>query len=197
MAHYLLDKYFEPGQKLLDPMAGGKTVETQGNKLGIYVVSNDLQYEKGWDVMQGGGWPFKKLEFHGVVLHPPYFRAKKYSDDERDLGNITDYWTYIMALEHLMREAKRVTMAGGYIILIIGDHRKGDRIRLVHSDIYYLSTMNLGLPLENYDLWEISATGTPFISTKHMIMLNWCMAFRRPLLSLEEFVADQGGERPE
>ena len=205
VAYHLLDKYFEEGQRILDPMAGSRTVEKEGERLGIYVLSNDLKDPGGWDARLA--WPFPEAEFHGVFMHPPYFGAKQYltkdeytvtklsseedeayvAGDPRDLGRIKDYWEYIMNLKWLMAEAKRVVIPGGYIVLIIGDHRKSNRIRLVHSDIYYLSTMELGLPLENYDLWEISATGTPLVWTKHMMMLNWCMAFKVPPKPLEEF----------
>lgn len=205
VAHYLLDKYFEAGQAVLDPMAGSNTVQREAIKLGIFSYNNDIMYPDGWDVTKP--WPYTgPPQFHGIILHPPYFRAKKYvrepkfhvetlsaeselimKDDKRDIGNIEDYDEYIDAIAGILTEAKKYTIPGGYIILVIGDYRKKGRIRLVHADIYKRAE-DIGLLLENYDLWEISATGTPFVSVKHMIMINWCMAFIRPHQMLEEFL---------
>ena len=193
VASHLLDKYFETGHRILDPMAGSKMVEYEAKKLGIYCKSNDIKDPGGWDAC--GDWPVEDHEFNGVILHPPYFRAKKYSDDTRDIGNIKNIDEYIMTIAKLIKEAKRVTIPKGYIILIIGDYRKSSVMRMVHAEIYMWATRiihpaigELALELENYDLWEISATGTPFVSTKHMMMLNWCMAFRRPPKKLEAFL---------
>lgn len=193
VASHLLDKYFKPGCGILDPMAGSRVVENEARKLGMYCKSNDLRDPGGWDAR--GDWPIEDHEFHGVILHPPYFKAKKYSDDPRDIGNIESIDEYIITITRMIKEAKRVTIPNGYIVLIIGDYRKSGVMRMIHSEIYMWTTQiihpaigQLSLELENYDLWEISATGTPFITTKHMIMLNWCMAFRRPQPKLEAFL---------
>lgn len=193
VASHLLDKYFEGGHRILDPMAGSRMVEHEADKLGMYCLSNDIIDREGWDAR--GSWPVKDFEFNGVILHPPYFKAKKYSDDERDIGNIETVDEYIITISKLVKEAKRVTVPGGYVILIIGDYRKSNKMRMIHSEVYmwvtrivHPSVGEVSLDLENYDLWEISATGTPFISTKHMMMLNWCMAFRRPPQKLEAFL---------
>jgi len=201
VAVHLLDKYFKPGHRILDPMAGSKTVEKEAEKIGIYCMSNDLLNEdgtpnpKGWDVRNR--WPLEDNEVNGVIMHPPYYKAKKYSENERDLGNIESIEEYVITLTRMMKEAKRVTLPGGCIIMIIGDYRKSHRMRMIHAEIYMYATQvhihnpvigDIGLELENYDLWELSATGTPFISTKHMMMLNWCMAFRVPQPKLEAFL---------
>ncbi len=190
---HLLDKYFRSGHNLLDPMAGGRTVEKEAKKLDMNCTSNDILDEKGWDAR--AAWPFKDNSFNGVILHPPYYRAKKYSEDVRDLGNIDLIDEYVMAIMLLMKEAKRVLIPEGYIVLIIGDYRKRGVMRMLHSEIYMWATRinhpsigNLALILENYDLWEISATGTPYKATKHMMMLNWCMAFRKPAPTLEKWL---------
>jgi len=183
VAYYLTRKYFKPGQTIIDPMAGAKTIEQAATSLGVKCYSNDLYYPDGWDAtkpkwMTPNGGLIAASELDGVIVHVPYFKAKIYGTKPEDLGNTVDYNRFLHQCTEVLRHAQRVTRHDGYIIFIIGDYRSKGRIYPTSSYIIDRAEQQLTLYLENYDLWELSATGTPFTSTKHMMMINWCLAFK-------------------
>jgi DNA modification methylase len=96
-----------------------------------------------------------KLEdasFDLVVTSPPYFcildKAKdhkskaerkglstKYSDDARDLGNLSSYAEFLAVLTGIWKECRRVLKPGKYICVVVTDFRDGPRYVLFHADV--------------------------------------------------------------
>lgn len=89
-----------------------------------------------------------------VVTSPPYWNilhkedhkvaqerlskglVTRYSDsDERDLGNIHDYETFVQELVSIFAECGRVLKQNKYLCAIVGDFRDKGRYRMFHADL--------------------------------------------------------------
>lgn len=89
-----------------------------------------------------------------VVTSPPYWNilhkkdhkarqerenkglATRYSEaDSRDLGNITDYDTFVKELIQIFMECGRVLRPNKYVAAIVSDFRDGGRLRMFHADL--------------------------------------------------------------
>jgi len=58
---------------------------------------------------------------HLVVTSPPYWTLKTYRDSEGQLGHISDYDTFLNALDDVWRECHRVLVPGGRVVCVVGD----------------------------------------------------------------------------
>ncbi len=78
---------------------------------------------------------------HLVVTSPPYWTLKKYEPVEGQLGRISDYESFLSELDKVWNECHRVLVAGGRLIIIVGDvclsRRKHGRHSVVplHADL--------------------------------------------------------------
>jgi len=182
LVYYLLTKYGRKGEKWLDQFGGGDVIIKVGSEIGITITKISL--DKGEDARE---LPFVEGEFDGVICHPPYWKAIKYSEDKRDLSAIKKYEDYLKELEKALNEAIRVLKTGGKLIVIIGDYRKEGVLYPIHSDVIQLLKKKKELILRDYIIWELSATGTALISTKWMIMANFCLIWEKKE-SLERWI---------
>lgn len=90
--------------------------------------------------------------FDLVVTSPPYFSildkasdhkskaerkglATKYSEDGRDLGNLSGYADFLGELTNIWKECRRLLRAGKYICVVVNDFRDGPRYVLFHADV--------------------------------------------------------------
>lgn len=90
--------------------------------------------------------------FDFIVTSPPYFsileKAKdhksrverkglstKYSDDARDLGNLSSYAEFLAELTGIWKECHRILKPGKYICVVVTDFRDGPRYVLFHADV--------------------------------------------------------------
>lgn len=172
LVYQILSKYGEKGSIIFDPMCGGRTVDNVAKSLGMFVISKDLK--EGFDVLKP--WDIR-TKFDIILLHPPYWTAKKYSEDKRDLSNMSSYEKYLNALNSILLNSIGYLKKDGKIILIIGDIRKGI-LYPTHAEIMVYAK-KLALELIDYELWELTATGTPFKNTKSMIMFNWVIVWKK------------------
>lgn len=143
----LLDRYFTKGQRILDPFAGSRTIEMIASKLGIEVVSTDILW--GIDCRS---LPFKDCEFDGILTHPPYYKAVKFSEDPRDLSNATSYDEFLYGMHLCMKEMARVVKPKSFIVIIIGDYRSRGAFIPVHADVIKLAE-NIGLKIVEILVW--------------------------------------------
>lgn len=174
LVYYLLKKYSVKNQLWLDQFHGGEVPEEVATQLGLRWEKCDLN--EGQDARQ---LEFTDSEFDGVLSHPPYWTAIKYSDDERDLSNCSTFEEFTQELGRCMDEAERVLQPGGYLIVIVGDVRRDRVLYPVHSDVIQHNKKFINLVFRETIIWEITASSTPFKSTKHMLMGNYCLIWEK------------------
>ena len=100
---------------------------------------------------------------HLVVTSPPYWTLKKYEDNERQLGEIEDYNTFLDELDKVWWECERALAPGGRICCVIGDvcipRRQGrHRVMPLHADIM-VRARSIGLDALTPILWFKIANG--------------------------------------
>ncbi len=97
---------------------------------------------------------FEDESFDFIVTSPPYWgilnkpadhRVKsqrlaedlpvRYSDDPRDLANITEYQSFLTELRGVFKDCYRVLMTGKYIAVVVADFRHKKRYYHYHSDV--------------------------------------------------------------
>jgi modification methylase len=100
---------------------------------------------------------------HLIVTSPPYWTLKKYEDNNRQLGEIADYGSFLDELDKVWRECARVLAPGGRICCVVGDvciPRKQGRhhVMPLHADIM-VRARSLGLDALTPILWFKIANG--------------------------------------
>ncbi|MCX8053614.1 MAG: site-specific DNA-methyltransferase [Armatimonadetes bacterium] len=92
--------------------------------------------------------------FHFIVTSPPYWailrkdrdhkvrterKSKgletRYSDDPRDLGNLSSYEQFLTELAEVFRECRRVLTGRRYMCVIVSDFRHKSRFIAYHADL--------------------------------------------------------------
>ena len=95
--------------------------------------------------------PDESVDF--VLTSPPYWNilhkedhkvaqereakglATRYSDDERDLGNISDYHAFVAELARVFQECSRILKHNRYLCVVVGDFRDKGRYHMFHADL--------------------------------------------------------------
>ena len=177
LVYYLLRKYKPINNQrlpiLLDQFRGGGIIEEVCKSLDIDYFYIDFPKESA----QKTGYSSETMEI--VLSHPPYWSAKKYTDNPEDLANKKTYKEFIEALCASLLEAVRLLKIGGYILFICGDFRKEKVLYPIHSDILQYMKVHDNLVLRDYVFWELSSTGTAMINTEWMIMGNFCLVYQK------------------
>lgn len=172
LVYYLLSKYSVPNQKWLEQFHGGETPQKVATQLGLRWET--VSIEKGQDARR---LEWIDSEFDGVLSHPPYWTAIKYSDDPRDLSNCETYETFVGELGKTLLEAERVLQPGGHLIVVTGDLRRDKVMYPLHSDVIQFMKQFKNLVLKDMVIWELSATGTAMLGTEWMLMGNYCIVW--------------------
>ncbi|MCX5726850.1 MAG: site-specific DNA-methyltransferase [Candidatus Saganbacteria bacterium] len=58
---------------------------------------------------------------HLVVTSPPYWTLKRYNEDPRQLGHISEYEQFLEELQKVWAEIYRVLVSGGRLVCVVGD----------------------------------------------------------------------------
>lgn len=101
---------------------------------------------------------------HLVVTSPPYWTLKEYAGNDRQMGAIEDYETFLAELDKVWAECFRVLAPGGRICCVVGDvcvpRKKMGRhlVMPLHADIQVRSRA-LGLDCLTPILWHKIANG--------------------------------------
>lgn len=102
---------------------------------------------------------------HLVVTSPPYWTLKTYAQGNADqMGHFEDYEHFLLELDKVWRECKRILAGGGRICCVVGDvcipRKKGGRHYIVplHADIQ-VRARKLGLDCLQPILWHKIANG--------------------------------------
>lgn len=79
-----------------------------------------------------------------------------YSDNENDLGNISNYDLFLKRLADLFTEVKRTLKQGGYCIVNVMDIRKKSSFYPLHSDLA-TEMQKLGFIFDDLIIWDRQA----------------------------------------
>ncbi len=122
-----LSQSLEVGLKLA---AGSGTTGDVCHELGINCVQRDLK--DGFDVLSSEIPP----GFDFVFFHPPYWNIIKYSNDPRDLSNISRYADFIDCLaQACQRLLKALEPDGGHLVVLLGDVRRRGKYYFIFRDL--------------------------------------------------------------
>jgi len=152
VALILLRRFFRKGQRLIDPFGYPPVFEEAAREFGIEVESTDIR--AGVDVRC---LPFGDEEFDGCVAHPPYWDARRYSDNPGDLSNARSYEDFLEGMSQGLREITRVVKPGGTLLLVTGDRRKGGELYPIHADLIFIAR-GLGWRLIDIMILRIALT---------------------------------------
>jgi DNA modification methylase len=101
---------------------------------------------------------------HLVVTSPPYWTLKKYAGSKGQLGDVESYENFLIELDKVWAECKRVLAPGGRICCVVGDvciprKRYGRHLVMpLHADIQ-VHARKLGLDVLTPILWHKVANG--------------------------------------
>jgi hypothetical protein len=110
--------YFRP-KRVLDPMTGSGTCADVCRELGIECVSFDIR--QGRDACDGANYEGIG-QFDFVWLHPPYWRQKKYTDNQWDLSACPSLGAFLNRYYLLLLRCKSVLANGGHMAILMGDY---------------------------------------------------------------------------
>ena len=174
LTYYLLQKYSVRNQLWLEQFYGGEGPSKVAGQLGLRWRIVDLNKGQGARQLE-----WVDGEFDGILSHPPYWNATAYSEDPKDLCNCRTYKEFITELNKTLVEAERVLQPGGYLIVVIGDVRRDKVLHPVHSDVIQFCKKFKVLTLRDVVVWELSSTGTSFLGSEWMIMMNYCLVWEK------------------
>ena len=110
------------------------------------------------------GW-IPSESVHLIVTSPPYWTLKKYNDHPDQLGDVSDYETFLAELDLAWAECTRVLAPGGRLCCVVGDvcvPRRKNRgrhwVAPLHADIQ-VRTRHLGLDNLTPIFWNKISNG--------------------------------------
>lgn len=174
LVYHLLRKYSVRNQLWLEQFRGGEIPREVATQLGLRWETVDLGKDQDARKLE-----WIDSEFDGVLSHPPYWTAIKYSDDPRDLSNCRTYEEFMTELGKTLDEAERVLQPGGYLIIVVGDVRRSGILYPVHSDTIHYMKRFANMVFRDMVIWELTATGTAMLGTKWMLMGNYCLVWEK------------------
>lgn len=95
---------------------------------------------------------------HLVVTSPPYWTLKRYPENKKQLGHVSEYETFHDELDKVWEHCFRVLVPGGRVVCVVGDvclsRRKFGRhvVMPLHADIL-VRTRRLGFDNLNPIIW--------------------------------------------
>jgi len=101
----------------------------------------------------------KDNSIHLVVTSPPYWKLKKYNDNQNQLGHIKEYESFLNEVSKVWAEIYRILVPGGRLVCVVGDvclSRKENGRHLVmplHADIQVICR-KIGLDNLNPIIWH-------------------------------------------
>jgi hypothetical protein len=123
--------YFNARQ-VLDPMSGSGTASDVCLELGIPCTAGDIH--QGFDACDPVGFPSEQ-SFDFIWAHPPYWRMKLYSTDERDLSRAPTLDDFLFRYGQFIRNCAKALTKDGKLAILIGDYHDrgyGQQVPLVY-----------------------------------------------------------------
>jgi adenine-specific DNA-methyltransferase len=125
----LLQRYTRPGDRVLDPFAGGGTTLDVAAELGRESVGFDLVPRRD-DIRRADAraLPLEDESVDFVFMDPPYSTHLDYSDDPRCIGKLDAFAEdYFDAMEAVFGEVARVLGDRRYLAVYVSDSFKKGR----------------------------------------------------------------------
>ncbi len=177
----LIKTFARSNCNVLDPFNGIGSTTTAAHNLNCNATGIDLSAEfsavarerarddGNIDIITGDSFRvlsgLPEASFDLCVTSPPYWDilnmkrsadqkvSVNYSDDEKDLGNLSDYGKFIDKLGGLFTEVKRVLKPGAYCIVNVMDIRKKSEFYPLHSDLS-AKMRELGYIYDDLIIWD-------------------------------------------
>ena len=117
-----------------------------------------------------------------MIAHPPYLDIVKFTDDKRDLSNITNIDTFIEKLTLAIKNGFKYLKKNGYFAIVAGDVYKNSEViplafRIMDSIKMNLNVKMKGIVIKNiegnrgklgiYDIWKYRALRSDYFLFKH------------------------------
>jgi hypothetical protein len=109
--------FFQP-TTVLDPMTGSGTCRDVCQELGLPCQSSDLRQDM--DACSPSAFPRESFQF--CWLHPPYWRQKLYTADERDLSRLSTLEAFLVRYRSLIANCAEALVPGGRLAILMGDY---------------------------------------------------------------------------
>jgi hypothetical protein len=109
--------YFKP-RSVFDPMTGSGTCRDVCHELRIPCESTDLK--RGFDGCDPAGFGDRRFDF--IWSHPPYFRQKVYSNDQRDMSQCRTLAEFLQRYGQFVRNCADALAPGGKFAVLMGDY---------------------------------------------------------------------------
>jgi hypothetical protein len=109
--------YFQP-VSVLDPMTGSGTCRDVCHELGKLCWSSDMR--EGIDACNVNAFPRETFDF--CWLHPPYWRQKLYTADDRDLSRTPTLAAFLNRYRQLIENCAGALIPGGRMAILMGDY---------------------------------------------------------------------------
>jgi hypothetical protein len=112
-------EFFKP-QLVCDPMTGSGTCRDVCEQLRLPCVAWDIH--QGVDACAAGGFaPPETFDF--IWAHPPYWRQKLYSRDERDLSRAPTLPLFLDRYGTFLKNCASAVKPGGHVAILMGDYQ--------------------------------------------------------------------------
>ncbi|MDP8012375.1 MAG: TRM11 family SAM-dependent methyltransferase [Thermoplasmata archaeon] len=193
-------RFTKKGEYILDPFAGLGTSLIEAkllhrNSIGIELSKENVERIKkllqdtpgdgDHTIMHGNAMDeniFKNMrKIQLAILHPPYWNAIKFTDDENDLSNSKNLNDFLSKFSKIVKNVSSVLDSHRYLVLVIGDiYRRGNVIPLgflTMNEILKNEYQLKGIVVKNieenrgkrgkYSLWRYRALLNGFYIFKH------------------------------
>lgn len=205
-------KFFtKPGQIVLDPFVGiGSTLvacdRTKRKGIGIELVKKYAEMAKKrtrQKIIVGDTREISKMNLPKIdycITSPPYWNilnrstgdfrqrrdskglATKYSDLEKDIGNIKEYNVFLNVVYDIFSQIYNILREGKYLTIIIKNVKKGGRLYPLAWDI--AQRLSELYELKDERIWiqdkvRLHPFGYPYAWTSNIIH-HYCLNFRKP-----------------
>lgn len=143
--------FFAPS-RVLDPMTGSGTCRDVCSELGLLCWSSDLHQ----DVDACAPEAFPREAFQFCWIHPPYWRQKLYTTDDRDLSRASTLEAFLERYRLLIANCTQALEAGGRLAILMGDYtdREAGFVPLVYHT--KAIAFSLGLRQDGTDIIRFS-----------------------------------------